>query len=70
LHEFFQVVVKSARTEFVHAFGLASNFLHDSVAVKVVGSQREKDMERRGRKREQIGGWALHIRNPIYRIPS
>ena len=70
VHEFFEVVVERARTEFVLALRLASDFLHDAVAVKIFGSEREQDMELGGGERKKSVEVVFHDRKPIYRNPS
>jgi hypothetical protein len=71
-HQFFEVVVEGAGAELVLALRLACDFLHDAVAVEVVGSEGEEDVELRGGEREEGVERVLcvHGRKPIYRNPS
>jgi hypothetical protein len=43
--QFLEVVVERAGAEFVLSLRLASDFLHDAVAVEIFGSEREQDVE-------------------------
>jgi len=45
-HQFFQVVVKGAWTELVLALRLTSYLLHDSVAMQVVASKCQQNVQR------------------------
>jgi hypothetical protein len=70
VEQFFEIVVERAGAEFVLSLGLASDFLHDAVAVEIFGSEREQDVELgRGQREERIES-VFHGRNPIYRNPS
>src|ERR1035438_4528091 len=53
LHEFLEVVVERAGTEFVLALVLAGDLLHDAVAVAVFAGEGEQDMERRRGQRKK-----------------
>ena len=44
VHEFFEIVVEGAGAELVLTLRLASDFLHDAVAVEVFGSEGEQDV--------------------------
>ena len=70
VHQFFEIVVKSAGAEFVLALRLAGDFLHDAVAVEVFRSEREQDVELGGRERKERVESVFHDRKPIYRNPS
>lgn len=70
LEEFLQVVVEGAGAEFVFAFGLAEDLLHDAVAVAVFGGKGEEDMQDGGGKRKQAVERIVHSRSPLYRNPS
>ncbi len=70
VHQLFEIVVERAGAEFVFALRLAGDFLHDAVAVEVLGCQGEQDVElRRGERQENVE-IVFHGRNPIYRNPS
>ena len=45
VHQLFEIVVERAGAEFVFALRLASDFLHDAVAVEIFGREREEDVE-------------------------
>jgi hypothetical protein len=70
VHEFFEIVVESAGAEFVLALGLASNFLHDAVAMEIFGGEGEQDVKLGGGERKESVEVLFHGRKPIYRNPS
>lgn len=56
-----QVVIKRARSDLVLASGMAGNFLHDAVAVKVLAGERKQDVE--GGRREWQGAMERILHN-------
>jgi hypothetical protein len=70
VQQFFEIVVERAGAELVFALRLASDFLHDAVAVEVFGSECEQDVELGGGEREESVQVVFHGRKPIYRNPS
>jgi len=67
---FFEIVVERAGAELVLALGLASDFLHDAVAVEIVGCEGEQDVKLGGGERKESVEVVFHGRKPIYRNPS
>jgi hypothetical protein len=70
VQQFFEVVVERAGAELVLALGLASDLLHDAVAVEVFGSEREENVELGWGEGEERFERVFHGRDPIYRNPS
>jgi hypothetical protein len=70
VHEFFEIVVKRAGAEFIAALRLASNFLHDAVAVEIFGGEGEQDVKLGGGEGKESVEIVFHGRKPIYRNPS
>ncbi len=46
-HQLLEIVVKRAGADLVPAFGLPRNLLHNAVAVAILRSQREQNVQRR-----------------------
>jgi hypothetical protein len=68
--QFFEIVVESSGAEFVLSLRLASDFLHDAVAVQVFGSEGQQNVKfGRGQGEESVES-VFHGRDPIYRNPS
>jgi hypothetical protein len=70
IHEFFEIVVERAGAELVLALGLASDFLHDAVAMEIFGGECEQDVKLGGGERKESVEVLFHGRKPIYRNPS
>ena len=70
VQQFFEIVVERAGAELVLTLRLASDFLHDAVAVEIFGSKCEQDVELGGGEREESVQVVFHGRKPIYRNPS
>src|SRR5436305_1168421 len=51
-HQLLQIIVKRSGTQFILTLGLAGDFLHDAVAVAILGGERKQNVESRRRKRQ------------------
>ena len=70
IHQFLKIVVEGSGTKFVFTFRLARDFLHDAVAMSILGCQSKEDVQRGGRERKITTEVLSHVRFPLYRIPT
>src|SRR5215472_106318 len=71
-HQLSEIVVQRPRAKFVLIVGLLRNSQHDPVAMQVLASQRQQDVQRRRRQRQKFIYFVffVHTRVPLYRNPS
>src|SRR5215472_5834428 len=71
-HQLSEIVVQRPRAKFVLIVGLLRDSQHDPVAMQVLASQREQDVQHRRRQWQKFLYlvFFVHTRVPLYRDPS